>query len=368
MSDPPPNSEVSEQDRGVDTHNQMMRETRREKHDQYSLHEPIEVCIDKDNTPDGVVSSLSIILNTGGCRLARADGCTICGPVADSVDDDGVSHDALMNQIDFCIKYEQTVTNEPAELVKLHTPGSFLDEREVSVKSRQAIAETFADRNRIIVESLPEFVNTNTLRPFTAASLTTDIAIGVETATDRIRHDCLNKQLNFTDFQDACGEVCCIDAMTSENIDIGIKACLLLKPPFLSESEAIGDMVESVRRCAHIDGCHTVSINPAYVQQHTMTDELFHRGGYRPPWLWSITEVLESTRNVDAIVVSDLIEDDSDRGPHNCGECDERVQIAIEDFNRRQEPSVFTQVECECEATWAYILDAESSYAQPLTQ
>ena len=92
--------------------------------------------------------------------------------------------------------------------------------------------------------------------------------------------------------------------------------------------------------------------------------------GYRPPWLWSVSKVLELTSDVDAIVVFDPVENghDFDDGPHNCGECDERVQTAIKDYNRRQDPSVFKQVECDYQIKWSYVLEAESSYAQPLTR
>jgi hypothetical protein len=139
-----------------------------------------------------------------------------------------------------------------------------------------------------------------------------------------------------------------------------------MKPPFLTEREALEDMVSSVRRCAAY--AHTVSMNPCNVQRYTMVDELFFEGGYRPPWLWSVAAVLERTTDVDALVVSDPVGHGSDRGPHNCGECDDRVQRAIKDFDLRQDPSVFDQVSCDCEATWRAVLDEETAYAAPLTR
>jgi radical SAM enzyme (TIGR01210 family) len=98
-----------------------------------------------------------------------------------------------------------------------------------------------------------------------------------------------------------------------------------------------------------------------------MVDELHYRGGYRPPWLWSVAAVLERTADTDAIVVSDPVGHGSDRGAHNCGECDDRVQKAIKDFDLRQDPSVFEQVSCECERTWDLVIEEESAYNQPLT-
>ncbi|MFB6092429.1 MAG: archaeosine biosynthesis radical SAM protein RaSEA [Haloquadratum sp.] len=364
MSQPSP--EVYERGKGMDAHNQAMREIRSEKERHYDPHEPTRVWLDEDNTPDGVVRSLTIILNTGGCRWARAGGCTMCGYVAESVEGGSVGHEALMDQIDVCLEHETENADEPADLVKIYTSGSFLDEREVGAETRTAIAETFADRERIVVESLPDFVDREKIADFTDRGLSTDVAIGLETATDRVRHDCINKYFDFTDFEAACAEARAADAAAA--VDAGIKAYLLLKPPFLSESEAVEDMVSSVRKCAAVDGCHTVSMNPTNVQGYTMVDELFFAGGYRPPWLWSVAAVLERTADVDAIVVSDPVGHGSDRGAHNCGECDDRVQTAIKDFDRRQDPSVFEQVSCECEATWEYVVDEETSYGMPLAR
>jgi radical SAM enzyme (TIGR01210 family) len=124
-------------------------------------------------------------------------------------------------------------------------------------------------------------------------------------------------------------------------------------------------MKRSVRKCAAY--CHTVSMNPCNVQRYTMVDDLHFRGGYRPPWLWSVAEVLHDTADVDAIVVSDPVGHGSERGPHNCGECDDRVQTAIKDFDLRQDPAVFDQVSCECEGTWQVVREEETSYGMPLT-
>ncbi len=358
MSKPSP--EVYEQGRGMDAHNTVMREIRSLKEKHYDPHEPTRVWIDEDNTPDGVYQSLTIILNTGGCRWARAGGCTMCGYVAESVEGGTVEHEALMDQIQVCLDHEAREADEPGGLIKIYTSGSFLDEREVPAETRKAIAETFGDRDRIVLESLPDFVDHEKLTDFTEQGLAVDVAVGLETATDRVRHDCVNKYFDFSDFEAACA--------VAKNAGAGVKAYLLMKPPFLSEREARDDMIESVRRCATVEGCHTVSMNPCNVQRYTMVNELFREGGYRPPWLWSVADVLEQTADVDAIVISDPVGHGSDRGAHNCGECDDRVQKAIKDFDLRQDPSVFEQVDCECKRTWELVLEEETSYAMPLAR
>jgi radical SAM enzyme (TIGR01210 family) len=360
MSTDEPSPEVYESGRGMDAHNAAMREVRARRDETYDPREPTRVWLDEDNTPDGTRRSLTIILNTGGCRWARAGGCTMCGYVAESVEGGSVSHDDLMTQVERCLEHEAADAEEPAPLIKIYTSGSFLDEREVPAETRAAIGETFGDRERIVVESLPDFVEAERLADFTEQGLETDVAIGLETATDRVRHDCVNKYFDFSDFEASCAE--------ARDAGAGVKAYLLMKPPFLSESDALEDMESSVRRCASVDGCHTVSMNPCNVQRYTMVEDLFHDGGYRPPWLWSVAEVLESTTDADAIVVSDPVGHGSDRGAHNCGECDDRVQTAIKDFDLRQDPSVFEQVSCECELTWEAVLERERSFGMPLAR
>ena len=353
-----PDPEVYEQDRGMDAHNRAMRRIRAENDEQYDPREPTRVWLDEDTTPDGVYESLTIVLNTGGCRWARAGGCTMCGYVAESVDGGTVAHEDLMAQIEQSLAHEREHADEPAGQVKLYTSGSFLDEREIPAETRRAIAAEFADRDRIVVESLPDFVDREALAPFLERGLATDVAVGLETATDRIRRDCVNKYFSFEEFQAA--------AATARAAGAGVKAYLLLKPPFLSEAEAISDMERSIERCEAVEGCHTVSMNPCNVQRHTIVERLYHADGYRPPWLWSVAAVLERTADTDVLVVSDPVGHGSDRGPHNCGECDDRVQRAIKDFNRRQDPTVFQQVACECERTWAAVRDRERGFAQPL--
>jgi radical SAM enzyme (TIGR01210 family) len=352
--------DVYEQGKGMDAHNKVMREVRSRNDASYDPHEPTRVWLDEDNTPDGVYQSLTIILNTGGCRWARAGGCTMCGYVAESVDGGSVAHEDLMAQIQHCLDHEAEEGDEQAGLIKIYTSGSFLDEREVGAETRRAIAETFADRDRIVVESLPDFVDREKVADFVDRGLETDVAVGLETATDRVRRDCVNKYFDFADFEDAAAE--------AQAAGGGVKAYLLMKPPFLTETEAIEDMKRSIRRCADVDGCHTVSMNPCNVQRYTMVEELFHDQGYRPPWLWSVCEVLESTADEDVIVVSDPVGHGSDRGPHNCGDCDDRAQRAIKDFDLRQDPSVFDQVSCECEATWDAVRERESGYSLPLAR
>ncbi len=354
MTESPPAYEYGA---GMDAFNEATGRLR-SRHEGGDPTEPTRVWVDEDLTPDGLRSSLTVILDTGGCRWARAGGCTMCGYVSESENAEGVSHDALMSQIEGAIEYESEQAESPADVVKLYSSGSILDDREVGTASREAIAERFADRERIVIETLPDFVTESRLDPFLEAGLATDVAIGVETASDRVRRDCVNKYFDFDAVEEA--------AAIAHDAGAGVKAYLLLKPPFLTESEAIDDAVQSVERLAPL--AHTISVNPTTVMEDTLVEQLYDADGYRPPWLWSVTAVLERTAGADAIVVSDPVGAGNDRGPHNCGECDETVTRAIGDFNTRQDPSVFEEVSCACERTWERVCTAERSYNLPLVE
>jgi len=191
---------------------------------------------------------------------------------------------------------------------------------------------------------------------FADHGIATDVAVGLETATDRVRHDCVNKYFDFSDFEDAArGGGRGRRHLRRRRGDQGVPPddAALPRGP-----EAAADMIDSIRRCGDVDGCHTVSMNPTNVQRYTMVDDAVVLQGRLPPavaLVWSVAHVLKETADVDIIVVSDPVGHGSDRGAHNCGECDDRddrVQTAIKDFDKRQDPSVFEQVSCECEATW----------------
>jgi radical SAM enzyme (TIGR01210 family) len=81
-----------------------------------------------------------------------------------------------------------------------------------------------------------------------------------------------------------------------------------------------------------------------------------------------VAAVLEDTADADAIVISDPVGHGSDRGAHNCGECDDRVQKAIKDFDLRQDQSVFEQVSCDCERTWEVVIERGTDYNLPLVR
>src|SRR5947209_7049156 len=149
------------------------------------------------------------------------------------------------------------------------------------------------------------------------------MALGLESTNENVLRYAVNKVWGLKEHMRA--------ATVAREAGATVKTYLLIKPPFLTEREAIEDAVRSGHDAdPHSD---TVSFNPVNVQSRTIVDRLFRRGEYRPPWLWSVVEVLERTRDLKAHVKSHPTAGGLVRGAHNCGTCDRRVVNAIEEFS-----------------------------------
>ncbi len=70
------------------------------------------------------------------------------------------------------------------------------------------------------------------------------MAIGLETSSDLIRKHSINKGFTFRDFVNAA-EVAKVNG-------VAVKTYLMLKPPFLSEKQALEDIVTSVKKLQFI--------------------------------------------------------------------------------------------------------------------
>ncbi|MCI4347664.1 MAG: TIGR01210 family radical SAM protein, partial [Thermoplasmata archaeon] len=130
------------------------------------------------------------------------------------------------------------------------------------------------------------------------------------------------------------------------------KAYLLLKPPYLTEREAIEDVVTSVRQAG--PRFDALSINPVHIQNGTVVEWLYRRGRYRPPWLWSLAEVMRrasADRGASRLVTFPTAGGLA-RGPHNCGSCDASVLAALEEASLSQRFEGLDGLRCDCRAEW----------------
>ncbi|HII91536.1 MAG TPA: archaeosine biosynthesis radical SAM protein RaSEA, partial [Methanosarcina sp.] len=161
----------------------------------------------------------------------------------------------------------------------------------------------------------------------------------------------INKGFTFRDFVRA-SEIARKNGAT-------VKAYLMLKPLFLSERQALEDIVRSIDDAAPY--ADTISINLCNVQKGTLVEALWEKGQYRPPWLWSIVEVLQRAKaaHPDLPLMSDPVGAGSKRGPHNCKTCSSDVADSLRTFSLTQNPADLSKTDCECKELWRKVLELD---------
>jgi len=300
--------------------------------------------IEKDVLDGEVVDAFVMILRTIGCQWSRESGCFMCGYINDAAGH-VVGEKELLHQFSEAMK---KYSNE--KIVKIFTSGSFINEEEVQREVQNSILSDLAEKTEnIIFETRPEFVTKERLENLEGIKKI-EIAIGLESASDFVLEHSINKGFRVADYEKA--------ANILGEMKIPIKTYLLVKPPFLTEKEAIGDAVSSARFASRYS--KTISYNPVNVQRHTVVERLWRNGEYRPPWLWSVVEILQEASNIDGVrVMSSPTGGGTRRGANNCGTCDREVLRAIEEFSLSQDSSILENLDCECRVQWREILNVE---------
>jgi len=309
---------------------------------------PVRCWSEKDVLDNKVVDAFVIIFRTKGCSWALKSGCTMCGYFNDSMWKN-VSGRDLLKQFDTAM---QSYNGE--RFVKIFTSGSFLDDNEVQPQVRMEILQRLAGHaDKISVESRPEYITDEKLKNTNDVikSKIFEISMGLETANDFVREHVINKGFTFKDYQKAA------DSVKKNKCEL--KTYVLVKPPFLTEKESIGDSIDTVDKIKTITD--TVSFNPTNVQRNTLVEYLWKRKQYRPAWLWSVVEILKTSKKIagNVRIKCDIAGGGSIRGTHNCKECDHEILNAIAMFSLSQDIHVFDELDCRCREKWLDQLDIE---------
>ncbi|MDH7597773.1 MAG: archaeosine biosynthesis radical SAM protein RaSEA [Methanothrix sp.] len=310
-----------------------------------SARSPVAVWRGRDLLDGRVVESTTVILRTRGCRWNR---CVMCGYAQEGVD---ASAEDIIAQFRSILERLRG-----AELVKIYTSGSFLDPVEVPEAARVEMLRSLRDTDvrRLVIESRPEHIDRPALERI-LSFIDVEVGIGLESSSDLVRMHLINKGFTFSDFARASDLI--------HSLGGRVKTYLLLKPPGLSEMDAIADALRSARDAEpHSD---IISLNLCNIQRNTPLERMWQRGSYRPPWLWSAVEVLrESSLRVP--VICDPVGAGAKRGPHNCGTCDGYVADAIRSFSLSQNRADLN-VDCSCRSVWKKVLELEDiSFGTPL--
>ncbi|MEM0138580.1 MAG: archaeosine biosynthesis radical SAM protein RaSEA [Thermoplasmatales archaeon] len=285
-----------------------------------------------------------LILRTRGCSWSYHSGCSMCGFWGDT--NPNIGSDDLIAQVNSFLK-----EFPEGEVLKVFTSGSFFDPVEIHPDIQKRIMEDALERYEyMVVETRPEFVK-KASEWIWKYSGKLQVAIGLESTDKSVLVNSINKDYDFENFKEA--------AQLLHSIGISVRTYLLLKPPFMTEAESILDVVRSAREVSEYSDF--ISINPMDVQKGTLVESLYKQGNYRPPWLWSVVEVLLSLKDLRLPVVSLITAAGKKRGAHNGHVCDRTFSEAIRKYSETLDYGYLESLSCSCKDSWETFLKIEEN-------
>jgi radical SAM enzyme (TIGR01210 family) len=321
----------------------MREETGTRRTHRRSANTPASVWKEKESLDGKLVDAGVIILQTTGCSHFHSGGCSMCGYNVGSIGN--ITPKDISKQFTRAIDELGRI-----DLLKVYTSGSFLDECEIPVEQADEILRHCADNHtRLLFESRPEFVTPETMDRVLRIHDQIELALGLESANDRVLRYSINKGFAVKDYDDA------VRVLADKRVDI--RTYVLLKPPFLTEAEAVVDAKATVAHAAK--NSKTISLNPVNVQKGTLVEKLWKNWAYRPPWLWSVLDVLKAGKDCGKKVICDPTGGGRERGAHNCGKCDDVILDSIKGYSQTQDASRLGAPECNCREIWRSVLDLE---------
>ncbi len=222
-----------------------------------------------------------------------------------------------------------------AKQLKLYNSGSFFDERAIPEADYERIASLVSHFETVIVESHPKLVNNKCLRFRDMLKPQLQVAIGLETVHPEILPK-LNKQMSTGDFRKS------VRFLVSH--EIGTRAFILLRPPYLTESEGIYWAERSIDFAFEcMVGCCTVI--PVRAGNGAM-DRLQAQGEFSTPDIKSLETVLEYGISLDRGMVFADIWDIAKFS--SCDNCLTKRTNRLISMNLNQK--IVKKIECSCKA------------------
>lgn len=243
--------------------------------------------------------------------------------------DETVPKGAVPAQIDYALE-----RLPDARHVKLYNSGNFFDQQAYPPSDRPPIANRVRDFDTVTVENHPKLCRDVCVEFADRLDGRLEIALGLETAHPTVL-DRLNKGMTREDFRRAVG-------FLREN-DIAVRTFILLRPPFLSETEGVEWALRSIE-FAFDAGVQCASVVPTRSGNGIM-QRLEREGHFEPPSMTSIETVLEKGIRLNrGRVFMDLW--DLERF-YECETCGPRRRDRLRRMNLTQE--VQPEVSCGCE-------------------
>lgn len=302
---------------------------------------PRFVSYDQLRRLDGsVVGRKKVILMSGGCSVPT---CTMCPFTNENNYGLERTPDALLKQVRAVLM--RTDNEPPYSTLALYNDGSLFAPREIPADVQLAIAELVAAAGvrHLVVESLPQFITDKSLRPFVKrlGAVTLEIGVGLQSSDDLVRETLVNTRITRPVFERAM--------VVMRELGVVPKIYLMIKPPFLTDGEAITDVVQSVAYLREL-GVDGITLCPTRVSRHTVAWQLYERGQYQPPNLWTVVEAVRRAHESVAVRVACINLRGTDFEsvyPASCPDCADGIVDALVRYSETGDLSDLP-VSCGC--------------------
>lgn len=309
------------------------------------------------------VLALTITLSPTGCEWARKGGCTMCGEFEGSIKRNLLIKNPQFHIAQFaCAIGDPRIwdtarkENKPIGWLRINQEGNYTNPNEMNTKAQEVIlrlAMHIQGIKRITIESRPQYITNESVaflrNLFDGSGVELEIGIGVEAEDEVVRNICINKQGSRNQFVSAVN-------LLKENGILSL-AYVLLKPPFLTEAEAITEAVATAHFASSI-GFSRISFEPMSIHQYSLIDALAKTEDYKVPWLWSVVEVTKKCSDISSIFgiggvgYYPIPAKYSKNHCVNNPSCTDNFNQAIIEYNKRRDVNVFNSLSCECKASW----------------
>ena len=338
-----------------------------ERKNSWDARDPATVYYTPETLADGTpTTALTVILRTKGCHWWWSSGCTFCGYFNDTRDD--------VTSADLHSQWEKSLAKfddfDTMGMVKVYTSGSLLEDREIPVDFQERVLQDCHDMGKeLVVESRTEQLSKEKLKWATSINPKFSVAIGLEAYDDEVLRFHVNKGFTTKSWDRAVENL--------SEFGLRIKTYLMFKPPFMSEGDALVHGAKWIRDVA--SRSDEISVNPMNIQRGTVIDRLFRANEYRPPWLWSLIQLIHDVhKDIHPTNSGNGAEDQVSRliihptaggkvrGAHNCGKCDSEVVAAIERYSVSGDIHELDGLDCSCKKVWKSEIELDKCMPIPL--
>jgi radical SAM enzyme (TIGR01210 family) len=228
--------------------------------------------VEPERTARGGVEDVATLLLTNRECPFRCLMCDLWKYTTDSRVPDG----AVAAQVEYGLARLPT-----ARHIKLYNAGNFFDAQAIPPADHARIAELLKPFRTAVIECHPLLVGPRCLAFRDRLRPALEVAMGLETVHPQVLPR-LNKRMTLADFERAAR------FLTSNGV--GVRAFILLRPPFLGEEEGIEWAKRSVEFAFDV-GVECCSIIPTRTGNGAM-ELLAEHGEFSPPRLESLEAVL----------------------------------------------------------------------------